>query len=183
MAWNCVHKFLVFFFSRLAKRQFTYRMWSHMKSLFLSAAKDQGITWVVVFLVHHLVNFLFKINLREKNYPFLGIESGTSRSSRALYQLSYSEIETQNIENYLLKDILYNCTKIIYLMISKTTPQTSRQSWPCSFNLDVKILTGHCLLVKSNLLKLNLFSKQKLHTNNISWLLKLIRICFILNLM
>ena len=46
------------------------------------SAKDQGITWVVVVvllvlvlvlvLVHHLVHFLLKINLSEKNIPLLG---------------------------------------------------------------------------------------------------------------
>ena len=104
------------------------------------SAKDQGITQVVVVvavvflllvfpLVHYLVHFLFIINLREKFF-FPGNQNRDLLfPSRAFYQLSYSEIVTHNIENYLFKDILYNCTKIFCLMISKTTPQTSHQSW------------------------------------------------------
>ena len=46
-------------------------------------AKDQGITWVVVVLVlvvlHHLVHFLFKRNLSELKYPWLGIKPGSFR--------------------------------------------------------------------------------------------------------
>ena len=47
------------------------------------SAKDQGITWVLfafLLLGLHLVHFLSKRNLREKNSPQLGFESGTSRS-------------------------------------------------------------------------------------------------------
>ena len=40
------------------------------------SAKDQGITGVVV-VVLHLVHFLIKTNLREKNYPQPDPQSGT----------------------------------------------------------------------------------------------------------
>ena len=67
------------------------------------SAKDQGITRVVLVaavlvLVHHLVHFLIKRNLSEKNSPHLQI------TSLALYQLSYRDIVIKVVENYLFKD-------------------------------------------------------------------------------
>ena len=73
------------------------------------SAKDQGITWVLLVLVHHLVHFLLKINLIEKKF-------WVSNRGPLARQLSYGNIET-------------NGWKMIYLIISKTTPQTLDQYW------------------------------------------------------
>ena len=49
-----------------------YQPMKEMLRMILSAANDQGITWVVVaavLVLNHLVHFLFKRNLSEKNLP------------------------------------------------------------------------------------------------------------------
>ena len=40
------------------------------------SAKDQGITWALLVLVHHLVHFLLKINWSEKNSSLPGNWTG-----------------------------------------------------------------------------------------------------------
>ena len=60
-------------------------------------AKDQGITSVVfvaiVVVVHHLVHFLFKRNLSEKNLPDLESNRGPSDPQPSTYPLSYRAID------------------------------------------------------------------------------------------
>ena len=77
------------------------------------AAKDQGINWVVVVVavLFHLSHFLF-FKWKNSTSPVL------QHPSQVLYQLSYRHIVTPEVENYLFE-----------LRISKTKPQTSRQSW------------------------------------------------------
>ena len=83
------------------------------------SAKDQGITWVVavllVLLVHHLVHFLLKINLCEKNFSLPVNWTGVLLlTSQAHYQLSYGNIVT-------------NCWKIICLTLEFQKP--CRRPW------------------------------------------------------
>ena len=80
-----------------------------------SSAKDQGITWnVLLVLVHNLVHFLIKRNLREKNYPEPGFKPGTSRSTM------------WHSTNWAKETMLFKCLKIIYLFqISRRRPWTS----------------------------------------------------------
>ena len=74
------------------------------------SAKDQEITWVVVvvllvLVVHHLVHFLIKKNLSEKNSCKAGFKLGTSRSPVwHSSNWSYGDIVIKVFENYLLKD-------------------------------------------------------------------------------
>ena len=96
------------------------------------SAKDQGITWVVVLLglVHHLVHFLFKINLSEKKFSLPGNQTGVlllpSRALSTELRLNWYKL----MENYLFKQ-----------RISKTTPQTLRQSW-CNYLFMLRVAAG-----------------------------------------
>ena len=104
------------------------------------SAKDQGITWVLVVLVlvvHHLVHFLLKIHLSEKNSPFLGNEPGPlapqpSTLSTELWQLSY-----KLLENYLFS-----------LRISKTTPPTLDQYCSTLVSAKKSIQAGELIYVR-----------------------------------
>ena len=75
------------------------------------SAKDQGITWVLVLIVHHLVHFLFKSNLSEKKSPWYGIELGSFR-----FTAKHLSTE-QQIHRYGLKIDFY------------ISPQTLDQYW------------------------------------------------------
>ena len=59
---------------------------------FLSAAIGQGITWVVLVVLHHLVHFLFKRNLSEKNLPDWESNRSPSVPQPSTYPLSYRAI-------------------------------------------------------------------------------------------
>ena len=66
------------------------------------SAKDQGITWVVHLVVlHHMVHFLFKRNLNEKNYPWLGNELGPSAPQPSTLSTELQPIVTKIVKNYL----------------------------------------------------------------------------------
>ena len=74
-------------------------------------AKDQGITWVfvvvlVVVLVvhHHLVHFLFKRNLSEKNIPDWESNRGPSEPQPGTYPLSHRFYWCENWFLYLAAD-------------------------------------------------------------------------------
>ena len=80
-------RLLINFWQRLAPGKWHQEMGESHGSHFClrPSAKDQGIIWVVVVilllllvLVLHLVHFLSKRSLREKNSPQLGFEPGTS---------------------------------------------------------------------------------------------------------
>ena len=97
------------FFRSSTLKSFTLRQFMNwtllMKAHFClrPSAKDQGITWVLVvvlllLLVHHLVHFLLKRNLSEKNSPRSGIEPG-SFSSPAKH---FIHIVTQLVKNCYL---------------------------------------------------------------------------------
>ena len=64
-------------------------------------AKDQGITWVV-FLVpvvlHHLVHFLLKRNLSEKNLAGWESNRGPSDLQPSTYPMSYRAINVVNVK-------------------------------------------------------------------------------------
>ena len=79
------------------------------------SAKDQGITSVVFLVVLvHLVHFLIKRNLREKNSSQPGFKPGTSRS------------QVRHSSNWAKETLLFKYLKIIYLLQkSRRRPWTS----------------------------------------------------------
>ena len=74
-------------------------------------AKDQGITWVgvvlLLVLVHHLVHFLFKRNLKEKKFSLTGNLTGVLQlPSQALFSA----------------ELIYCMIKIAYTFMVKIVP-------------------------------------------------------------
>ena len=82
-------------------------------------AKDLGITRVVLVLVFHvLVSFPLKSKFKLKKSSFIGNQTRVlQHHSQVLYQLGFRNIVIHEMENDLFD-----------FRISKTTPQTSRQS-------------------------------------------------------
>ena len=84
-------------------------------------AEDLGITQfsaLVVLVIFHLSHFLLNQSEWKKFYLIRNQSSVLWHPSRALYQLSYSNTVTLTLESFLFN-----------FRISKTMPQTSRQSW------------------------------------------------------
>ena len=83
------------------------------------SAKDQGITWVLLVLVHHLIHFLLKIKFSEKNFsPFREKNFGPLAPQP-------SALSTEQWQHWynLMENYQFN------LRISKTTLSTLDQYW------------------------------------------------------
>ena len=109
---------------------------------------------LLLFFSIYLISSLKVIKVKKVS-QFGTWTSVLQHTSGVLYQLSYGDIKTLWVDNYLLKDMVNNCMNSIYI-ISKTMPQTSPQ-WLLFFNLHQLLALWFTEWVLSTKCRLNNF--------------------------